>query len=128
MKVHQQITDGIVAFSQEQNASSGRHTPERDITPGDDEEEESSLYDTFPTHIYKRPEPNPFLASPQGKHDREEDDEYNADQTIVGGKSIEWIINGIRIRERLTQYQLEKSPPKTRPEYYDVIFFNEMVS
>ncbi|CAB4434217.1 unnamed protein product [Rhizophagus irregularis] len=71
MKVHRKITDGIVTFSQEQNASSGCHTPERDITPGDDEEEESSLYDTFPTHIYKKPEPNSFLVSPQGKHDRD---------------------------------------------------------
>lgn len=55
----------------------------------------------------------------------EEDDEFNADQTIVGGKSTDWIINGIDIRKSLTQYQLEKNPPKTRPEYYDVIFFND---
>ena len=55
----------------------------------------------------------------------EEEDEYNADQTIIGGKSTDWIVNGIRIREKLTQYQLEKNPPKTRPEYYDVIFFND---
>ncbi|CAI2190821.1 9265_t:CDS:2, partial [Funneliformis geosporum] len=101
-------------------------TPEQHDTPEIDEEE-SSTYDIFPTHIHKRPEPNPFLA--RTKHDRdieeEDDEEYNADQTIVGGKSTDWIIDGIRIRESLTQYQLEKNPPKTRPEYYDVIFFND---
>ncbi|CAG8586005.1 6962_t:CDS:2 [Paraglomus brasilianum] len=31
---------------------------------------------------------------------------------------------GGNIRERFTEYQLERKPPKTRPEYYDVIFFN----
>lgn len=56
--------------------------------------------------------------------EEEEDDEYNADQTIVGGKSTDWIVNGIRIRESLTQYQLDENPPKTKPEYYDIIFFN----
>ncbi|CAI2189953.1 7033_t:CDS:2, partial [Funneliformis geosporum] len=120
------ITDGIVTFSQKQNdysASSGNRTPEQYITPEDDEEGESSLYDTFPTHIHKRPESNPFIVNSQGtKHDRdveeEDNDEYNADQTIIGGKSTIGL-------ESLTQYQLEKNPPKTRPEYYDVIFFND---
>src|ERR1044072_8099717 len=65
------------------------NTPERHME--DDEEIEASVYDTFPTHINKRPEPNPFIVNPQGtKHNRdvkeEDDDEYNADQTIVGGK------------------------------------------
>ncbi|CAG8825343.1 2065_t:CDS:2, partial [Dentiscutata erythropus] len=44
--------------------------------------------------------------------------------TVVGGKSAEWIVNGIRIRERLKEYKLKKNLPKTSPEYYDVIFFN----
>ncbi|CAH1766306.1 13874_t:CDS:10, partial [Entrophospora sp. SA101] len=73
-------------------------------------------------------QPNPFVAGLQGtKHGRdieEEDDEFNADITIIGGKSTDWIVNGIHIRERLTQYQLDKNPSKTKPEYYDVIFFD----
>lgn len=43
---------------------------------------------------------------------------------IVGKKSTDWIVNGIRIRESLTQYQLDENLPKTKPEYYDIIFFN----
>ncbi|CAG8622165.1 7177_t:CDS:2 [Acaulospora morrowiae] len=98
-------------------------------TPKDDEEIKTSIYDTFPAHIHKRPEPNPSFVSSQGtKRDRdveeEEDGEYNADQTIIGGKGTDWIVNGVRIRESLTQYQLDKNPPKTKSEYYDVIFFN----
>ncbi|CAH1768430.1 6566_t:CDS:2, partial [Entrophospora sp. SA101] len=93
------------------------HTP--------DEEEEISLYDTFPVHIYKQPVPNPFLVRNKHDHDiDEEDDEFNADLTIVGGKSIDWIISGINIREKLAKYQLDVNPPKTNPEYYDIIFFN----
>ncbi|CAJ0751542.1 21307_t:CDS:2 [Entrophospora sp. SA101] len=93
------------------------HTP--------DEEEEISLYDTFPVHIYKQPVPNPFLVGNKHDHDiDEEDDEFNADLTIVGGKSIDWIISGINIREKLAKYQLDVNPPKTNPEYYDIIFFN----
>nr|CAG8638707.1 13564_t:CDS:2 [Entrophospora candida] len=94
----------------------------------DDEEQENSFYNTFPIHIYNQSEPNPFIAGLQGtKHGcdiEEEDDEFNADITIIGGKSTDWIVNGIHIRERLTQYQLDKNPSKTKPEYYDVIFFN----
>ncbi|CAG8447334.1 9810_t:CDS:2 [Funneliformis caledonium] len=74
----------------------------------DDEEIEMSIYETFPTHIHI-----------------EEKNEYNADQTIISRKSTDWIINGIRVRENLTQYQLKNNPPKTRLEYYDVIFFND---
>ncbi|CAG8539578.1 11196_t:CDS:2 [Diversispora eburnea] len=44
--------------------------------------------------------------------------------TVVGRKSAEWIVNNIRIRERLKEYQLEKNPFKMNSEYYDVIFFN----
>ncbi|CAG8711235.1 16687_t:CDS:2, partial [Acaulospora colombiana] len=54
----------------------------------------------------------------------EDDEEFDANLTIVGGKSTEWIVNGIKIRERLKEYQLKKNLPKTRPEYYDIIFFN----
>nr|CAG8465896.1 8316_t:CDS:2 [Entrophospora candida] len=104
------------------------YTPERHITPEDDEEQENSFYNTFPIHIYNQSEPDPFVAGLQGtKHGRdieEEDDEFNADITIISGKSTDWIVNGIHIRERLTQYQLDKNPSKTKPEYYDVIFFN----
>lgn len=89
------------------------------------DEKECSLYNTFPVHIYKRPEPNPFLVGNKREHDMdEEDDEFNADLTIVGGKSIDWIIGGINIREKLTKYQLDVNPSKTHPEYYDIIFFN----
>ncbi|CAB4429422.1 unnamed protein product [Rhizophagus irregularis] len=99
------------------------HTPDRYIiTQEDEEEKEDSLYDIFPVHIHKQPEPNPFLV---GNHNiDEEGDEFNADLTIVGGKSTDWIINGINIREKLTNYQLEVNPPKTHPEYYDILFFN----
>ncbi|CAG8724969.1 1116_t:CDS:10, partial [Funneliformis caledonium] len=99
-------------------------SPERHITP-EVEEKECSLYDTFPVHIHKRPEPNPFLVGNKREHDiDEEDDEFNADLTIVGGKSIDWIISGINIREKLTKYQLDVNLFKTHPEYYDIIFFN----
>ncbi|RHZ85705.1 hypothetical protein Glove_62g12 [Diversispora epigaea] len=61
------------------------HTPERHIiTPEDEEEKENSLYDTFPVHIHKRPEPNPFLVGNQNDHNiDEEGDEFNADLTII---------------------------------------------
>ncbi|CAG8702841.1 7580_t:CDS:2, partial [Funneliformis mosseae] len=78
--------------------TTGYHTPERHTTPEDDKEGENG--------------------------EEEEDDEYNADQTIIGGKSTNWIVNGVRIRESLTQYQLDKNSPKTKSEYYDVIFLN----
>lgn len=42
-------------------------------------------------HIHKWPEPNLFIVSSQGtkyNHDKEEKGkEYNADQTIIGGKN-----------------------------------------
>jgi hypothetical protein len=101
------------------------HTLERHITLEDEEEKGSSLYDTFPVHIHKRPEPNPFLVGSQNEYDiDEEDDEFNANLTVVGGKSVDWIINGINIREILTKYQLDVNPSKANPEYYDIIFFN----
>jgi hypothetical protein len=81
--------------------------------------------------VHKQLEPNPFISYSQGrKYDREpeeEDDseeEYNAEQTIVGGGNASWIVNGHDIRKKLTEYQLERNLPKTKPEYYDVIFFN----
>ena len=121
--IQQEITETI----RERRPNTQYHTPERYNT--EDEEGETSYYDTFPIHIHKQPEPNPFIINPQGmKRDRdieeEDGDMYNADQTIVGGKSTEWIVNGICIRESLTQYQLDKNPPKTKPEYYDIIFLN----
>ncbi|CAB4478042.1 unnamed protein product [Rhizophagus irregularis] len=98
-------------------------TPERNIAWRD--EKESSLYDTFPVHIHKIPEPNPFIVGNQNDHDiNEKDDEFNAELTIVGGKSIDWIISGINIREKLTKYQLDANLSKANPEYYDIVFFN----
>ena len=43
----------------------GYHTPERHSMEYD-EEIETSVNDTFPTHIHKRPELNPFIVNPQG--------------------------------------------------------------
>jgi hypothetical protein len=37
---------------------------------------------------------------------KEDDNKYNADQTIIGEKSTNRIVNGICIKENLTQYQL----------------------
>ncbi|CAG8480808.1 12853_t:CDS:2 [Ambispora gerdemannii] len=86
--------------------------------------EKNSLYGTSPANIYNLPQRNPFIneCSQGSKHgrDTEADEEYNANQTVIGGKNIDWI----RIRDRLTRYQLKKNPPKTKPEYYDVLFFN----
>ncbi|GES84764.1 hypothetical protein GLOIN_2v654938 [Rhizophagus clarus] len=68
-------------------------TSERNIALGDEKEKKSSLYDTFPVHIHNRPEPSPFIVGNKNDHDiKEKDDESNADLTIVGGKSIDWII------------------------------------
>ncbi|CAG8636488.1 7990_t:CDS:2, partial [Paraglomus occultum] len=98
MKIHQQITDDIVAFRQNQNNDSsqtGYHTPEPYITS--EEEEENSSYYKSPRRVRKRPELNPFIADSgeinNGCDLQDSDDEYNADQTIVGGKGVEWIVN-----------------------------------
>ncbi len=40
------------------------------------------------------------------------------------GKSISWLVGGINIRDKLTEYQ-ETGLPRTRPEYYDVILFTD---
>ncbi|CAG8789890.1 2169_t:CDS:2, partial [Racocetra fulgida] len=65
-------------------------------------------------------DPNP--ESSQGiKRDLDnevDEEEYDAKRTIIGGKSTSWIVNGINIYQRLTEYQ-ETGLPKTRPEYYD---------
>ncbi|KAF0477679.1 hypothetical protein F8M41_024237 [Gigaspora margarita] len=94
----------------------------------DKEASENLRYNTSPKYICKVPLPKPFLVNQQGKKhgfETEEDgEEYDADLTIVGGKSVEWIVNGIHIRERFKEYQLKENLPKTRPEYYDIIFFN----
>lgn len=103
-------------------------TPKRTITSEDKEASENLRYNTSPKYICKVPLPKPFLVNQQGKKhgfETEEDgEEYDADLTIVGGKSVEWIVNGIHIRERFKEYQLKENLPKTRPEYYDIIFFN----
>ncbi|CAG8505417.1 7996_t:CDS:2 [Paraglomus occultum] len=93
--------------------------------------EEKGLPSYYEIPAHWQPEPNPFISYSQDrKHDREpeeEDDteeEYNADQTIIGGGNVSWIVNGLDIRKKLTEYQLERNLPKSKPEYYDVIFFH----
>jgi hypothetical protein len=71
---------------------------------------------------------NPFVVgSKHGRDIEEEEDnieeEYNADKTIIGGGNVSWVVDDLNIRQKLTEYQ-KKKPPKTKPEYYDVIFFN----
>ncbi|CAB4444724.1 unnamed protein product [Rhizophagus irregularis] len=70
-------------------------------------------------YSFKKPstEPNPFVVV------ESDDEEFDAIQTIVGGASNAWVVDGINIRQRLSKYQ-ETGIPKTRPEYFDVIFFN----
>ncbi|CAG8722106.1 4627_t:CDS:2, partial [Acaulospora morrowiae] len=103
-------------------------TPKRTIIPEGKGKNEKLLYNTSPKYICKKPLPNPFLVNHQGKkrdlETEEDDEEFDADLTIVGGKITEWIVNGIKIGERLKEYQLKKNLPKTRPEYYDIVFFN----
>lgn len=77
-------------------------------------------------------ESNPFNTGFSQKRkyafdtEEEEDsgEEYNADKTIVGGRNTTWVVDGINIRQKLTKYQEEKNLTKSKPEYYDVIFFN----
>lgn len=77
-------------------------------------------------------ESNPFNTGFSQKRkyafdtEEEEDsgEEYNADKTIVGGRNTTWVVDGINIRQKLTIYQEEKNLTKSKPEYYDVIFFN----
>ncbi|CAJ0755088.1 7360_t:CDS:2 [Entrophospora sp. SA101] len=103
-------------------------TPEQTITPENSKEKENLHYDTLPINIYKKPLLGPFLANQQGKkcsfETEEDDEEFGADLMIVGGKDTKWIVNGIQIKKCLTEYQSKKNLPKTRPEYYGVIFFN----
>lgn len=62
-----------------------------------------------------------YNFSPRGiKHALVDGEERGAEQTIVGGKNTSWTVNGINIRQKLTEYQ-ETGLLKTRPEYYDVI-------
>ncbi|CAG8498363.1 6748_t:CDS:2, partial [Acaulospora colombiana] len=58
------------------------------------------------------------------KHVLEEENISEEEQTIIGGKSTTWVVNGTNIRHRLTQYQ-KTGLPKTSPEYYDVILFTK---
>ncbi|CAG8622446.1 7118_t:CDS:2 [Funneliformis mosseae] len=58
------------------------------------------------------------------EEEEESEEEYNADKTIIGGRNTTWVVDGINIRQRLTKYQEEKNLTKSKPEYYDVIFFN----
>jgi len=50
------------------------------------------------------PELNSFIADSgetnNGCDLQDSDDEYNADQTIIGGKSVDWIVNGIFALEK----------------------------
>ncbi|CAH1767888.1 15078_t:CDS:2, partial [Entrophospora sp. SA101] len=93
-------------------------------------------YEVTERYVYKKPLLNPFIIEHSQKNDHycdiEEEEEvieeYDAVETIVGGKNSAWIVNGIDIRERLTQYQLEQKPPKTKPERYDIIFFGNKES
>jgi len=84
----------------------------------------------LPRRLFNQVESDFYIVNPQGsKRDRdfeEGDDaeEFNADQTITGGRSVSWFVDGIDIRKKFTEYQLETKLPKTKPEYYDVIFFN----
>ncbi|CAG8695477.1 15027_t:CDS:2, partial [Dentiscutata heterogama] len=98
-------------FTQADVSVSGHKVQEKQITTG---------YDLLTT------DPNP--ESSQGiKRDLDnevDEEEYDAKRTIIGGKSTSWIVNGINIRQRLTEYQ-ETGLPKTRPEYYDVILFTD---
>jgi len=102
----------------------------------EDEEEESSNYETFPRYIYNQPQPDPFVDDSQGTKrgrdvEEEDDEEYNVNQTIIGGKSTDWIVNGIHIREHLTEYQLGRTPQRTRPDYmtlYSSMIITKIVS
>ncbi|CAI2196804.1 17600_t:CDS:2, partial [Funneliformis geosporum] len=84
----------------------------------------------LPRRLFSQVEPDFFVENPQGSkrnRDSEEGDdteEFNADQTITGGKNVVWFVDGIDIRKKFTEYQLGTKLPKTKPEYYDVIFFN----
>lgn len=71
---------------------------------------------------------NLFVAG--SKHnlniEEEEDDikeEYNANQIIIGGGNISWVVNDLNIQQKLTEYQLKKKSPKIKLEYYNIIFF-----
>ncbi|CAG8596669.1 14412_t:CDS:2 [Funneliformis mosseae] len=85
----------------------------------------------LPRRLFSQVESDSYVVNPQGsKRDRDSEEEgddteeFNADQTITGGKNVSWVVDGIDIREKFTEYQLETKLPKTKPEYYDVIFFN----
>jgi len=100
------------------------------IKPGDFEGNENLHYEVSPRNIEKKPLPNPFLANQHGKkrnlETEDDDEEFDADLTVIGGTSSEWIVNGIRIRERLTAFQ-STILPRTKPEYYDILFFNSHI-
>ncbi|GBB96164.1 hypothetical protein RclHR1_00270010 [Rhizophagus clarus] len=85
----------------------------------------------LPRRLFSQVESDSYVVNPQGsKRDRDSEEEgddteeFNADQTITGGKNVSWVVDGIDIRKKFTEYQLETKLPKTKPEYYDVIFFN----
>ncbi|CAG8507320.1 12584_t:CDS:1, partial [Acaulospora morrowiae] len=88
------------------------------ILPEGKGKNEKLLYNTLPKYICKKPLPNSFLMKHQGKkcdlEIKEDDEEFDAYLMIVG-KSTEWIVNGIKIRECLKEYQLKKNLPKMRP-------------
>ncbi|RIA88162.1 hypothetical protein C1645_775670 [Glomus cerebriforme] len=77
-------------------------------------------------HLFSQVKSDSYVVNLQdSKHDRdseeEEDDteEFNVDQTITGGKNVFWIVDGIDIQKKFTEYQLETKLLKTKPKYYD---------
>ncbi|CAG8706937.1 10360_t:CDS:2 [Funneliformis caledonium] len=70
----------------------------RDVTQPHLQHEQTQQAHTPERHI---------ASEDEEKKENEEDDGFDADLTIVGGKSTDWIISGINIREKLTNYQLE---------------------
>ncbi|CAI2184825.1 10933_t:CDS:10, partial [Funneliformis geosporum] len=86
----------------------------------------------YETPVYRQFESSPFISYSQGrKHEREpeeEDDteeEYNADETIIEIGNVSWIVNRHDIRKKLTEYQLERNPPKSKPDEEEKEMQNE---
>ncbi|CAG8746246.1 8964_t:CDS:2, partial [Gigaspora margarita] len=118
------------SFTQADVLVSGSKTPEQQImnrsTGYDTSPEQSPEY--IPRLIFNQVDSNPSIAGNKHYIDSDEEDdteeEYNANQTIIGGQVASWIVNGLDIRKKFTEYQLKTKLTKTKSEYYDVIFFN----
>ena len=98
-------------FTQADVSVSGHKVQENQITTG---------YDFLTIN----PNPEPSQGIKRDLDNEVDKEEYGAERTIVGGKSTSWVVNGINIRQRLTEYQ-RTGLQKTRPEYYDVILFTD---